>query len=123
VIHIILNEEQAFTDLPLLLADPPQTPPNSSDNHGSQNYGGKVLAIGAGGGFSDEQFQQVKDSVKGVEKGVVWVRADVSKISEMPPLSDNEAYGVETGIRVKRKLGELGVGKEDGTKEGVYYFT
>jgi hypothetical protein len=65
----------------------------------------------------------VRDSVKGVEKGIVWLRADANKISEMPPLSDKEAYGTETGVRVKRKLGELGVGKEDGTKEGVYYFT
>lgn len=41
----------------------------------------------------------------------------------MPPRDDTSAYGTETGKRIKNKLNELRVGKENGQKSGVYYFT
>jgi hypothetical protein len=56
----------------------------------------------------------------------VWVRADTSKWNTMPSLSDHEAFGAAMAVRVKRKLGELGVGKEEGGErkrmDGVYLF-
>ncbi|KAH7074679.1 hypothetical protein BKA63DRAFT_319150 [Paraphoma chrysanthemicola] len=123
-IHIILSLEQATTDIPLLLATPSQTPPNSQDNQGSQKYGARPVAVAVGGGFNDEMFAEIKNACKDVDKGVVWLRADVAKIKEMPPLSELEAYGEETARRVKKKLEELGVGGGDGEgKEGVYFFT
>jgi hypothetical protein len=63
---------------------------------------------------------------KDVEEGIVWVRADTSKWNTMPSLSDHEAFGAAMAVRVKRKLGELGVGKEEGGErkrmDGVYLF-
>lgn len=67
------------------------------------------MAIAVGGGFDDRMFAEIKDACKDMDKGVVWLRADVTKIKEMPPLNDLEAYGEETARRVKRKLGELGL--------------
>ncbi|KAH7087629.1 hypothetical protein FB567DRAFT_525383 [Paraphoma chrysanthemicola] len=124
VIHIILSQTQATADIPLLLATPSQTPPDSEYNYGSQKYGARPVAIAVGGGFDDRMFAEIKDACKDVDKGVVWLRADVTKIKEMPPLNDLEAYGEETARRVKRKLGELGIGEEGAEgKEGVYFFT
>jgi hypothetical protein len=124
VVHIILSVEQGVKDLPLLLSTPSKAPTDTEDNYGSKNYGERPLAVAAGGGFNDEMFQEMKDVCKEVEQGIVWLRADISKIDEMPPLSDLEAYGAETARRVKRKLEELELGKGNTEgKEGVYFFT
>jgi hypothetical protein len=44
----------------------------------------------------------------------------------MPSLSDHEGFGAAMAVRVKRKLGELGVGKEEEGErkrmDGVYLF-
>jgi hypothetical protein len=49
-------------------------------------------------------------------------RADVSKVGDMPNLSDTDAYGAETARRVKKKLVELGVGTDKEVKTDVYFF-
>jgi hypothetical protein len=39
----------------------------------------------------------------------------------MPPLSDPDAYGIETAARMKKKLKELSSGEKD-TTSGEYFF-
>lgn len=51
-IHIILLEERALSELPLLLSKPPKQPPDSNDNLGTQNYDvSKVSVVVVGGGY------------------------------------------------------------------------
>lgn len=85
----------------------------------------RPLAVAAGGGFNDEMFAEMKDACKSMEDGIVWLRADVSKVGTMPSLSDPDAYGLETAVRIKRKLKELGVDGEKGGEKngGVHFFT
>jgi hypothetical protein len=65
-------------------------------------------------------FAEIKGSC-GEEK-MVWVRADTTKTAEMPDFNDQEAYGKAMGVRLKKCLDELKVGKEGGTTEGVWFF-
>lgn len=139
MIHIILSVDQGVKDLPLLLSTPSKSPENTEDNSGLKNYGVRPLAVGVGGGYNDEMFNEMKAACKDVEQGVVWVkiesclkrchdtnialqlRADVTNSAPMPSLSDTDAFGLETARRVKKKLNELRIGED--TKEGVYFFT
>lgn len=117
VIHIILSPEAGATDIPLLLSG--KTPPETSNNHGSQNYARTPVAIVVGGGFDDDAFNQMKEACKDV-KGTVWVRAE--KVEGAPPLSDAKGFGEMVAGRVKEKLGELKVGQDGGTTEGIFWF-
>ncbi|CAO2649429.1 Nn.00g068140.m01.CDS01 [Neocucurbitaria sp. VM-36] len=119
VIHIILSLEAGLSDIPLLLSG--KTPKDTAGNLGSQNYDERPVAVAVGGGFNDEMFDQMKDAAKEVQSAV-WVRADLSKVAAMPALSDVEAFGAATAVRVKKSLDELSVGKEGGKTEGVFYF-
>ncbi|KAF1851046.1 uncharacterized protein K460DRAFT_302766 [Cucurbitaria berberidis CBS 394.84] len=119
VIHIILTLEAGTLEIPRLLSG--KTPEKTPGNHGSQNYTQKPVAIAVGGGFDNEAFGQMKDASKDVQS-VVWVRPDVNYRAEMPALSDTEAFGAATAVRVKKCLNELSVGKEGGKTEGVFYF-
>ncbi|KAF2031370.1 hypothetical protein EK21DRAFT_110972 [Setomelanomma holmii] len=124
VVHVILSDEQGLKDLPLLLSNPPKTPTNTEDNYGSKNYGERPLAVAAGGGLNDEMFNNLRAACKDIEKGIVWLRADIKNVTKMPEFGDSEAYGLETARRVKNKLLELKVGEESTEgKEGVYWFT
>jgi hypothetical protein len=118
VIHVNLSVEQAVSDIPLLLSS--KTPPNSSSNIGSQNYGARPAVVAIGGGFNDEMFTEMKEACG--EESVMWARTDITRGADMPDISDKEAYGTATGERVKKCLDELRVGKEGGKTEGVYYF-
>jgi hypothetical protein len=111
-------------DLPYVLSNPSAAPPSSSSNLGSKNYGTRPFAIAVGGGFNDQAFQEIKNACKDVEQGIVWVRADTSKWSSMPSLSDHDAFGAAMAKRVKSKLNELGLesGEERQRKEGVWLF-
>ncbi|KAF2128402.1 hypothetical protein P153DRAFT_367553 [Dothidotthia symphoricarpi CBS 119687] len=119
VIHIILTPEAGAKDIPLLLSG--KTPPETSSNHGSQNYTQPPIAVAVGGGFDNDTFNQMKDACKDI-KETVWVRSQLNVEGGMPPLSDTEAFGARIGERIKAKFGELGVGTEEGTKEGLFWF-
>jgi hypothetical protein len=73
VIHIILSVEQGVKDLPLLLSTPLQSPDNVGENFGSQNYKERPLAVGVGGGFNDEMFEEMRDACRDLDEGIVWV--------------------------------------------------
>jgi hypothetical protein len=125
VVHIITNPAVGCIEIPLLLSGQPLT--NPSSNPGSGNYSKPPVAVVAGGGYSDEEFNQIRDACKDVAglKIVPWVRADLSKMSEMPPREDLSAYGRATAVRVKKRLQELelaeGEEKEE-WKTKLYYF-
>ncbi|CAN9384688.1 unnamed protein product [Alternaria sp. RS040] len=118
VIHINLSVEEATSSIPLIISS--KTPPNSSSNIGSQNYGTRPAVVALGGGFNDEMFEEIKGSC-GDEK-MVWVRTDITRTGEMPDFNDHEAYGKATGARLKKCLDELKVGKEGGKTEGTWFF-
>ncbi|CAN9209862.1 unnamed protein product [Alternaria alternata] len=118
VIHINLSVQEATSSIPLIISS--KTPPNSSSNIGSQNYGTRPAVVALGGGFNDEMFEEIKSSC-GDEK-MVWVRTDITRTGEMPNFNDHEAYGKATGARLKKCLDELKVGKEGGKTEGTWFF-
>jgi hypothetical protein len=118
VIHINLSVEEAISSIPLLFSS--KTPPNSSSNLGSQNYGERPAAVALGGGFNDEMFAQIKEACS--EQKILWLRTDVTWTGEMPDINDREAYGMATAKRLKKCLDELKVGKEGGKTEGIYWF-
>ncbi|KAL1793539.1 hypothetical protein ACET3X_008521 [Alternaria dauci] len=118
VIHIILSVEEATSSIPLLISS--KTPPNSSSNIGSQNYGTRPAVVALGGGFNNEMFEEIKKSC-GNEK-MVWVRTDITRTGEMPDFNDHEAYGKATGARLKKCLDELKIGREGGKTEGIWFF-
>ena len=118
-IHIILSVPAAVSEVPILLSS--KTPSNTSENLGSQNYAQRPLAIAIGGGFNDEMFNQIKDACKDVPSAV-WARTDISKMGKPPGAGEEESYGAIVAERVKSCLGQLRVGKEEGTSEGVYFF-
>jgi hypothetical protein len=68
-------------------------------------------------------FTEIHDACVAAEgeRKVLWLRTDTSRQQEMPDVSDPEAYGTAMGQRLKSKLDELKVGKEDGVKEGVHF--
>ncbi|RYN79170.1 hypothetical protein AA0117_g4111 [Alternaria alternata] len=118
IIHINLSVEEATSSIPLIISS--KTPPNSSSNIGSQNYGTRPAVVALGGGFNDEMFEEIKGSC-GDEK-MVWVRTDITRTGEMPDFNDHEAYGKATGARLKKCLDELKVGKEGGKTDGTWFF-
>lgn len=118
-IHIILSVESGISDIPALLAS--KTPSNASDNFGSQNYSKRPLAVAVGGGFSDDMFDQMKDACKDVPEPV-WLRVDTSKMEGPPAPGMAETYGAAIADRLKKRVKELGIGKEGGASEGVYFF-
>ncbi|KAH7386909.1 hypothetical protein DE146DRAFT_635682 [Phaeosphaeria sp. MPI-PUGE-AT-0046c] len=121
-IHMLNDVDRSIKDLPLLLTETPKKPEDSATNAGSQNYSARPLAVAVGGYFDDAMFNQMKDTCKAVDKGIVWLRPDTTKFKSMPSLSDTDAFGIAMAERVKTKLIELGVGKETGTEEGVHFF-
>jgi hypothetical protein len=128
VIHICLTPSSGAQDLPHILSTPPRNPPSSSSNLGSRNYASRPFAVAVGGGFDDAAFAEIRGACKDVEKGVAWVRADTSKWSSMPSLSDHEGFGAAMAARVKKTLMEMGVGRGEGEgkeakrMDGVYLF-
>lgn len=48
------------------------------------------------------------------------MRADMSKLADMPPISEPEAFGAAIARKMRKKLEELRIGKEGGVKSGVY---
>ncbi|OAL51248.1 hypothetical protein IQ07DRAFT_586785 [Pyrenochaeta sp. DS3sAY3a] len=118
VIHIVLTPEQGISDIPPLLSG--QKLSTTPINLGSQNYAQKPVAVALGGGFSDDQFQQIRDACK--DSPAIWMRTDMTRFAEMPDLGDVEAYGAAVAERAKSRMGELGVGREGGKVEGEFYF-
>ncbi|KAF2638973.1 hypothetical protein P280DRAFT_508680 [Massarina eburnea CBS 473.64] len=119
VIHICLDPAKAVTEVPLILSG--GTPSNHKDNLGSQNYTRVPIAIAAGGGYSNEQFDAVKkaaDENKDAMK-VVWLRADMSKVAGPPKEGEYDAYAKKTAGRVKDWLKNENL---EGKEGGVYYF-
>lgn len=119
VIHIILSVSSCIADIPLLLAR--QTPLNAAFNPGSQNYTNSPVAIALGGGFSDEMFAQIREGCRDAAS-TLWLRVDASQVTGPPKPEEVEMYGKKTAERLKKRLGELRVGQEEGTKEGVFWF-
>ncbi|KAF2258674.1 hypothetical protein CC78DRAFT_537614 [Lojkania enalia] len=119
VTHIITSPEVGAVQIPLVLAG--KAPPNSFENLGSRNYGKLPVAVAAGGGYDDDSVKLMQDACKDV-KAVPWLRPNLSQFKNMPSFNDVEAYGTATAIRLKRKLEELNVGGENGTKDGVHLY-
>lgn len=87
------------------------------------NYSKPPLAVATGGGFDDEAFNLMRDPSKDI-KAVPWLRPDMSKAKDGPPLTEMEAFGKHVAERVKHKLNELEVGGEpkDEWRNEVYFF-
>ncbi|RAR14343.1 hypothetical protein DDE83_002293 [Stemphylium lycopersici] len=115
VIHINLSVPEAKSSIPAILSStaPPST---SSPNSGSQNYTQRPAAVALGGGFSDAMFEEIKASC-GEEK-ILWLRMDNTRKTDMPDLSEREAFGRATAARLKTCLHGLGAGKEGAKTEG-----
>ncbi|KAF2823739.1 hypothetical protein CC86DRAFT_371965 [Ophiobolus disseminans] len=124
VTHIMLTVEHALKDLPLLLSNPSQTPADTAENLGSKNYGSRPRIVAIGGGHSEEDFRDIKAGCKDVEKGIIWIKKDISKLTQKPDFSNLEAYGALTAQQMKEKLNAMELdkpGNED--VEGVHYFS
>ncbi|RAR06872.1 hypothetical protein DDE82_003104 [Stemphylium lycopersici] len=119
VIHINLSVPEAKSSIPAILSStaPPST---SSPNSGSQNYTQRPAAVALGGGFSDAMFEEIKASC-GEEK-ILWLRMDNTRKTDMPDLSEREAFGRATAARLKTCLHGLGAGKEGAKTEGLFWF-
>ena len=118
-IHVITSAPAGAVDLPILLAG--NTPPDHSENVGSQNYANPPVAIAAGGGYTDEEFYSMHTPSNAV-KEITWLKTDNSllKAGVGPPKGDALVeYAKKKAVDVKKQLLEIGVGKE-GVKGGIH---
>lgn len=65
-------------------------------------------------------FNEIRASCS--ELKILWVRTDTTRNAGMPDLSEHEAFGKATAVRLKTCLDGLSVGREGGKTEGVFWF-
>ncbi|EKD21752.1 hypothetical protein MBM_00865 [Drepanopeziza brunnea f. sp. 'multigermtubi' MB_m1] len=122
VIHIILSPEAGASEIPPLLAghglprpardhDPQQEPSNLG------SAPAPISAVVLGGGYGDDESVRRLRAACAGERGVPWLRPDVSVPTPPPGLK----YGAHVVGRVKACLREL---EEEGRAvgDGVYFY-
>ncbi|ETN38574.1 uncharacterized protein HMPREF1541_06611 [Cyphellophora europaea CBS 101466] len=125
IIHVCSTLPSALSELPALLGD--QTPPPTpSSGYGSNLTsatpipGTAVRAILVGGGYSPDDFAQIKNACDAV-RPLPYFRADISK-----PRPDGAApTGPPAPEELRRRVLEAMAGAEregQGWKAGVYLF-
>ena len=77
-------------------------------------------AVALGGAFDDAAVDAMRDAAGAVGE-VVWLLADKSRQSEMPPMDDKEVFGAALAGRMKASLQQLSVG-QGGASNGVFFF-
>ncbi|KAJ5742477.1 uncharacterized protein N7511_011533 [Penicillium nucicola] len=120
-LHVITSVAAGISDIPPLLQG--QAPPSKEQaNLGTQEYGKKVQAIIAGGGYNDAELQSLRDACKGYGN-VPWLRHDISK--EIDPRQPRPKVGIEYGEQIGNKVVEcldrLRIEGKMG-EDGVYWF-
>lgn len=111
-VHVCLTTESAIHDLPFILAG--QSPPDHTDNLGSQNYSPKSRpkAIAISEGYTDKDINSMRNAIKAIGglKEVPWLRAKGStqpkKAADELTDSDIDASGKSAAESIKEVLGE-----------------
>jgi hypothetical protein len=108
-------------DIPSLLQG--HAPPSKDwANLGNQEYGKKVSAVVAGGGYSEADFEQLRKACEGIST-VPWLRHDISR--DINLTRPRPKVGVEYGEEIAKKIVDCLEGLvRDGKMEtgGVYWF-
>ncbi|KAJ5375267.1 hypothetical protein N7517_007273 [Penicillium concentricum] len=120
-LHVIQSVEAGVRDIPPLLEGLPP-PPKERANLGTQEYGKKVAAVIAGGGYNDIDFEQLRKACNG-KSSIPWLRHDISKDIDLRQLRPK--VGIEYGEQIAKKIVEClqGLEKEKKmNKDGVYWF-
>ncbi|KAJ5751448.1 uncharacterized protein N7511_008413 [Penicillium nucicola] len=120
-LHVITSVDAGISDIPPLLQG--QAPPSKEQaNLGTQEYGKRVEAIIAGGGYNDSDVQKLRGACKGYGN-VPWLRHDISK--EIDPRQPTPKEGIEYGEEIAKKivdcLNRLRIEEKMG-EDGVYWF-
>jgi hypothetical protein len=110
VIHIVTDAQVGVSEIPLLLAG--KSIPVKEHNIGTKNYSQPPVAVVAAGPYRDEDLNLMRDACKDV-KAVPWLRPNMSRADDRPPLWNECAFGKCMAERAKRRLAELGVGGEE----------
>lgn len=109
---MVPDSATGVADLPIILSG--DAPPNDKDNVGSRNYASTPVAIVVGGGYTDDEFYAMHAAADAV-KVVTWLKTDNSllKPGAGPPSGDVLVdFANKTSEKVKKILGEIGVGGE-----------
>lgn len=120
-LHVIQSLDSGLRDIPSLLEG---LPPPSKEwaNLGTQEYGRKVAAVVAGGGYNDADFEQLRKACDG-KSSIPWLRHDISK--EIDPRQPRPKVGMGYGEQVAKKIVKCLQGLERDekmNKDGVYWF-
>lgn len=120
-LHVINSVDAGVRDIPSLLQG--QAPPSKEwANLGTQEYGKRVEAVVAGGGYNDTDFERLREACKG-KSSVPWLRHDISK--DVDPTQPRPKIGIGYGENIAKKIVESlnDLRKDDKMEEdGVYWF-
>lgn len=113
--------EAGVRDIPSLLEG--LAPPSKEwANLGTQEYGKRVAAVVAGGGYNDADFEQLRKAGEG-KSSIPWLRHDISK--EIDPRKPRPKAGIEYGEQLAKKIVKCLQDLEKDEKmdkDGVYWF-
>ena len=113
--------DDGVRDIPHLLQGRPP-PFREWANLGTQQYGERTEAVVAGGGYSDADFERLREACKG-KSSVPWLRHDISK--DVDPRQPRPKVGIDYGEQIAKKIVDcLDCLREDNKmkEDGVYWF-
>ncbi|KAJ5504573.1 hypothetical protein N7463_007447 [Penicillium fimorum] len=116
-LHVVQSVEAGVRDIPPLLEESP--PSKEWANLGTQEYGKKVAAVIAGGGYNDAAFEQLRKACDG-KSSIPWLRHDISK-----DIDPRQPRPIEYGEQIAKKIVQCLQGLEKDKKmdkDGVYWF-
>jgi hypothetical protein len=97
-VYIIQTVEAGVQDIPPLLQG--HSPPSKElANIGTQNYGRKVAAVVVGGGYNDNDFEELRKSVG--QSHIPWLRHDISM--DIDPRQPRPKIGIQYGEQIGQK--------------------